>query len=72
MSSYAKHKAAIPSQTSHSQLPRSGRTSRANPRKKPSGIALMLDGPKKDDDRGVQNQTQNTDTDSGIDDNVPF
>ena len=37
-----------------------------------TGNMTMLDGPKKDDDRGVQNQTQNTDTDSGIDDNVPF
>ena len=37
-----------------------------------TGNMTMLDGPKKDDDRGVHNQTQNTDTDSGIDDNVPF
>ena len=37
-----------------------------------TGNMTMLDGPKKDDDRGVQNQTQNTDTDSGIDDNIPF
>jgi single-strand DNA-binding protein len=37
-----------------------------------TGNMTMLDGPKKDDDRGVQNQTQKTDTDSGIDDNIPF